>query len=557
MSRKLFVLVSLLTVVALLLTGCRPAATPAPAAEPTAEPAAWEAKYNLTAPDPSYGGEMQSIEALDQYTVKFTLNNPDPAFLSKVAFGAFDIHSAKQLEETGGGGDILDNPLGTGPYMVQEWVRGDHLTLVPNPYYWGEAPKNQGVVMRWNTEAAARLVELQAGTADCMDNPSPDDFSKIEADSNLNLIPRPPMNVLYLGMNNTHAPFDNEKVRQAVAMAIDKQRFVDNYFPEGSTPAEQFMPPALVPGFTAEPKWYDYDVEAAKALLTEAGFPDGFETTLSYRDVVRGYQPLANQLAQEFQSQLARIGIKATLKVMESGDFLAAVSAGEEPLFMLGWLQDYPDPTDWVDYHFTGASDDFGEAYPDLVEAIRNAAVETDPAKRTELYQPVNELIKQHVPMVPVAHGTNAIVYTAAVEGAHASPLGNEEFRVMSVPGKDQIVWLQNAEPITLFANDETDGETFRACNAIFDTLYWYKVGTAELVPALAESYEVNDDLTEWTFKLRQDAKFSDGTPMDANDVVATFTAMWDASSPMHTGNTGVFEYYGGFFGSFLNAPTE
>jgi peptide/nickel transport system substrate-binding protein len=400
-------------------------------------------------------------------------------------------------------------------------------------------------------------VELQAGTADCMDNASPDDFEKIEADANLNLIPRPPMNILYLGLNNTIAPFDNEKVRQAVAMSIEKQRFVDNYFPEGSMVAEQFMPPALVPGYTDEPKWYDYDPEAAKALLAEAGYADGFDVTLSYRDVVRGYQPLAGQLAQEFQSQLAKVGINVEIKVMESGTFLASVSAGQEPMFMLGWMEDYHDATNWVDYHFTGASDDFGDPYPDLVDAIRKAGQNADPAERVELYKTVNELIKQHVPMVPIAHGTNAIVYSAAVEGAHASPLNNEEFRVMSIPGKDQIVWLQNAEPITLFANDETDGETFRVCNQIFNTLYWYKVGTSELVPSLAESYEVNDGLTEWTFKLRKDVKFSDGTPMDANDVVATFVSMWDAASPMHEGNTGVFEYFGGFFGSLLNAPTE
>jgi len=482
---------------------------------------------------------------------------PDPAFLPKIAFGPFEIHSAKQLEATGGGGAILDTPLGTGPYMVKEWVRGDHLTLVPNPNYWGEAPKNKEVVMRWNAEAAARLLELQAGTADAMDNASPDDFAAIQADPALKLIPRPPTNILYLGMNNTHKPFDNEKVRQAVAMALDKQRFVDNYFPEGSTTAEQFMPPAVQPGYTEGLKWYGRDVEAAKALLAEAGYPNGFDVTVSYRDVVRAYQPLVSKLAQEFQSQLAQIGIRVQLKVMESGAFLAAVSAGQEPMFILGWMQDYTDATDWVDYHFTGASDDFGVPYPDLVDAIHAAAQEANPAKRAELYVTVNELIKKHVPMVPVAHGANAIVYSAKVEGAHASALNNEEFRVMSIAGKDQIVWLQNAEPITLFGNDETDGETFRATNQIFDTLYWYKVGTTELVPSLAESYEVNDTLTEWTFKLRKDVKFSDGTPFDANDVVATFVAMWDAKSSMHKGNTGVFEYFGGFFGGFLNAPAQ
>jgi len=511
----------------------------------------------LSAPDCSYGGEFKSIEAVDQYTVKFTLCNPDPAFLSKVAFPAFGIQSAAYLEKTGGKGDLLSVPVGSGPYMLKEWVRGDHMTLVANPNYWGEAPKNKELIMRWNAEAAARLLELQAGTADVIDNPSPDDFEKIKTDPSLNLMPRAGLNVFYVGMTNTHPPFDNEKVRQAVAMAIDKKRIVENYYPAGSMVAEQFVPPAMVPGYVDGYKWYDYDPEGAKALLAEAGFPDGFETTLAYRDVVRVYLPLPGKVAQEIQSQLAQVGIKVNITVLESGKMLQSVAAGEQPFWLMGWGADYPDPTNFYDFHFTGASKNFGEPFPDVIEAIRAAAYNADPAQRTELYAKVAELIKQHVPMVPVAHGTNGIAYKATVEGAEASPLADEQFQYMSVPGQDQLVWLQNGEPISLYCSDETDGETFRACYHLFDFLYWYKPGTTELVPAAAESYEVNAELTEWTFKLRQNNMFSDGTAMDANDVVQSMVVQWDASNPLHTGNTGVFEYFAGYFAKFLNAPAQ
>jgi ABC-type transport system substrate-binding protein len=439
--------------------------------------------------------------------------------------------------------------------MLKEWVRGDHITLVPNPNYWGEPPKNQEFIIKWNPEAAARLLELQAGTADAIDNPSPDDVATIQADPNLLIMPREGLNVFYLGMNNTYPPFDNEKVRQAVAMSIDKQRIVDNYYPEGSLAAEQFVPPAMVPGYVDGYKWYDYDPEAAKALLAEAGFPDGFEVSLSYRDVVRVYLPLPGKVAQELQSQLAEVGIKVTLEPIESGEFLAAVAGGKEDFFMLGWGADYPDVTNFYDFHFTGASDNFGEPFQDVIDAIRPAAQESDPAVRATLYEPVAELIKLHVPMVPVAHGVNYIAYKATVENAEASPLADEQFNLMSVPGQDQFVWIQNGEPISMYCNDETDGETFRACYHIFDTLYWYKPGTAELAPSAAESYTVSDDLMEWTFTLRKDGMFSNGTPVTANDVVATFVTMWDASNPLHVGNTGVFEYFAGYFAAFLNAP--
>ena len=573
--QKLFILTAILVAASMLFSACgtaAPTAVPATAAPATAAPAtaapvvpvllptntvpAFTAKYNLSAPDCTYGGEMKSIEAIDQYTVKFTLCTPDPAFLSKVAFPVFGIQSAAHLATTGGGGgELLNKPIGTGPYMVSEWVRGDHLTLVPNPNYWGPAPKNQEFILRWNSEAAARLLELQAGTADVIDNPSPDDFAKIKADPTLKLAPRTGLNVFYLGFNNTIKPFDNEKVRQALAMAIDKKRIVDNYYPVGSIPAEQFVPPVMVPGYIDGFKWYDYDVTAAKKLLADAGFPNGFSTTLSYRDVVRVYLPLPGKVGQEIQSQLAKIGVTVKLQPIESGKFLASVAAGEQGMFMLGWGADYPDPTNFYDFHFTGASKNFGVVYPDLVDAIHAAGQVADPAQRTKLYATVATLVKQHVPMVPIAHGTNGIAYKATVDGAQASPLADEMFNLMSVPGQKQLNFIQNGEPISLYCADETDGETLRPCYHIFDTLFWYKPETTVLVPAAADSYTASADLKVWTFTLNKNVKFSDGTAMDANDVVETFVVQWDASNPLHKGNTGVFEYFSGYFAKQLNAP--
>ena len=527
--------------------------TVASAADP-----AWKAKYNTSAPDCKYGGEFKSIEAVDQYTVKFTLCTPDPAFLSKVAFVAFSIQSSAYLEKTGGGGaDLLSKPIGTGPYMIKEWVRGDHMTFVPNPNYYGEKPKNSQVIFRWNKEAAARLLELQAGTVDAIANPSPDDFDKIQANPKLKLMPVAPLNVLYLGMNNTIKPFDNEKVRQAVAMAIDKKRLITNFYPSGSMVAEQFMPPALVPGFSKGYTWHPTDTAAAKKLLAEAGYPDGFETTLSYRDVVRNYLPLPGKVAQDIQSQLAAIGIKVKISVLESGKFLASVAAGEQPLYFNGWRADYPDATNFVDFHFTGASKNFGTPFPDLVDAIRKAAQVADPAERDKLYVKVNELIKQHVPMVPLAHGGSANAFKATAQGAHSRVVGSLMFSELSIPGQDKIVWIQNAEPISLYLNDETDGETNAAGEQIFKSLLQYKLTSAEVEGALAEKYSVNKDLTEWTFNLRKGVKFSDGTPFDANDVVLTYVVAWDANHPLHKGNTGAFEYFRGFFGNLLNAPEK
>jgi ABC-type transport system substrate-binding protein len=158
------------------------------------------------------------------------------------------------------------------------------------------------------------------------------------------------------------------------------------------------------------------------------------------------------------------------------------------------------------------------------------------------------------VMMIPVAHGGSGVAYQANVTGAQASPLGNELFSVVG-NGTDSFVWMQNGEPAALWCSDETDGETLRACEQVYESLLAFKVNGTDVVPSLAESYTVNTDLTEYTFTLRKGVKFQNGADLDANDVVATFAAQWDASSPNHVGRTGTFEYFGSFFGTFLNAP--
>ncbi|MBN1136098.1 MAG: peptide ABC transporter substrate-binding protein, partial [Anaerolineae bacterium] len=395
------------------------------------------------------------------------------------------------------------------------------------------------------------------GNVDGIDNPAPDDFPTIQADSNLTLYPREALNIFYLGMNNFFPPFDNEKVRQAVAMGIDRQRIVDNFYPEGSTVASHFTPCAI-PGGCDGPEWYEFDVAAAKAMLAEAGFPDGFQTKITYRDVVRGYLPEPAVVAQDLQAQLkANLNIDAEIVVMESGAFIDAADAGQlEGFHLLGWGADYPDQTNFLDFHFgKGASKQFGDGFPDIWGVLDQAGSLSDQAARNVLYAKANELLKQHVPMIPVAHGGSGTAFKADVTGAHASPLGNENFSVMDPGGRDTFTWMQNAEPIGLYCADETDGESLRACEQMLESLLAYEVGGTAVGPSLAEKCEANADLTVWTCYLRPGVKFHDGSDLDAIDVVMSYVVQWDASHPLHVGRDGSFTYFSGLFGSFLNAP--
>ena len=566
MKRYMYVLLSLVVLTGMILAGCGPKATPAATEAPpvTEAPPATEAPTEIPfeammqeAPNCDYGGEIQKIEAVDAYTVKMTLCYPDPAFLSKVAFSAFPINSKEYLEQTGGTGEILEKPNGTGPYIVEQWDRGNQLIFKAFDGYWGEKAKTPTLVFRWSTESAQRLLELQSGTVDGIDNPGPDDFAKIEADPALKLVKRAALNVFYIGGNNTYPPFDNEKVRQAIAQGIDRQRIVDTFYPAGSEVADYFTPCAIPNGCVGDP-WYTFDATAAKALLAEAGFPNGFETKLFYRDVVRGYLPQVSLVAQDIQAQLkANLNIDAEIVVMESGAFLDAADSGIlDGLHLLGWGADYPDQTNFLDYHFgAGASKQFGDKFTDLTDVLKQAAALAGDEARNPLYVQANNLIKQHVPMVPVAHGGSGAAYKAAIENPQASPLTSEVFYVSAIPGQDTFVWMQNAEPISLYCPDETDGESLRACEQVMESLYTFKVNDTAAIPALAEKCEANTDLTEWTCTLRQGVLFHDGSSLDANDVVMSYIVQWDAANPLHKGNTGAFSYFSALFGAFLNAP--
>ncbi len=232
----LFYLVSVVVVLSMVLAACQPAATattaPAPAAaeptattaaaaeptattaaaEPTVAPAGAEATattapaasgdftgLKTSAPDCNYGGEFKSIEAVDKMTVKFSLCAPDPAFLSKVSFDVFGIAKKAELDKQGGDSvKLSDEAVGTGPFKLKSWTRGDNVTFEANPDYWGGKPAYDTLILRWSEQSAQRLLELQSGQADGIDNLAPEDFETVTNDFEPQALPpRPVERLLY------------------------------------------------------------------------------------------------------------------------------------------------------------------------------------------------------------------------------------------------------------------------------------------------------------------------------------------------------------------------
>ena len=537
-------------------------AAPTTAAQTTEAPGTTAATTTV-APDPDFvgkvldgggcdaGNKIEKLSALDEFTVEFDLCKPNPAFLAQIAFAVFGIQPEEHLEATGGA--PLENPVGTGPYVLDEWVRGDSVNFSRFDDYYGTKPAHSKLVLKWATESAGRLLELQAGTVDGITFPGTEDLALIEQDPNLALLSKPEPNIFYVGFTNTFEPWDNVDVRKAVGMGIDRQQIVDIFYPPGSEVASHFTPCSVENGCQGE-SWYEFDAAAAKQMLADAGFPNGFETSIFYRDVTRGYLPTPGDVAVNIQTQLREnLGIEAEVVQLESAEFIQSCSSAGtcDGIHLLGWTGDYPHITNFLDFHFGEEVLQFGNSYPEIYEPLQEGAGLADAAAAAPVYEAANNAIKELVPMVPIAHAGAFFGASAAVEGANAPPWGHVQLNLWD-NGTDTMVFMQGNEPISLYCADESDGESLRACGQVVEALYSYDI-EGNVRPQLATECVPNDTLDLWTCSLRQGVLFHDGSTFDANDVIVSYTAGVDASSPLHTGNSGTFDYYDYLWG-LINA---
>jgi len=548
----------------------RPPTTAAPSNPPfirTAYPADGDAPCGRSTPPAplkaAYAGNLKRISAKDAGTVIFELCSPDVAFLAKIAAPAFSINDSDWLTThiraaAPGPQRIVDESNGTGPYRLESWDHGSEVSLARNDAYWGDPAKNERVIVRWLGDASQRVKELQAGTVDGIDRVAPGDIATVTDDVGLALETRPGINVFYLGFTNTFAPFDNEKVRQAIAMGIDRQHIVDTYFPAGTQVASHYTPCSIPHGCAGDP-WYDHDPILAREMLAAAGFPTGFDTTIHYQAAARPSLPDPTGVANGLKDGLlADLGIRATLVVEPEATFLGDVESGKlDGIHLLGRTATVPDASAFLDPRFgRGASAEFGKGSPDIGRSLATGSATADPNKRDAAYAKANSAIRTHVPMIPVADTGSAAAYRADVVGAGASPLDLERFASMTPGDRRQLVWLTTSEPQGLYCADETDPVSNLVCGQVMDTLYAYDPAGTATVPSLARRCDPNPDLTVWTCALRSGVRFQNGALLDASDVVLSFAVQWDAQHPLHRGREGGFATFAASFSGFLDPPT-
>ncbi len=288
---------------------------------------------------------IAGIEAPDDATVKFTLTQPDATFLNVLALN-FSSAVPKEVVEAAGG-DFGKKPVGSGAFKLDEWVPGQRLVFSRNTDYFRDRPNLDGFRVEIGQEPLVAILRLQKGEVDIAgDGIPPAKYLEMKnsPDAADMIVDRAQFETSYITINTTKKPFDDVRVRQALNMAINKDRII-RIINGRATPASQVLPP-LMPGYDKSYQGYAYDVAKAKQLLADAGLKDGFSTELWAMNTDPN-----PRIAQAIQQDLAAVGIKADIKALAQPEVIAAGGNKDQSMLTwsggMGWIADFPDPSDF------------------------------------------------------------------------------------------------------------------------------------------------------------------------------------------------------------------
>lgn len=324
---------------------------------------------------------LREVQIVDSHTIRVVLTGRAGFFLPLLARGGFVVPPKAYTEA---GAAFAQRPIGTGPFILREWVKGSHIVLERNPRYWGKAHPIRQVVYRVIPEDATRIAALQSGQIDIALNAPVTYYNRLKADRNLTLYTVPGLRKFTAFFNTRlDTPIKDRRVRIAMNMAVDTNAIALRVFGGQATAlGGQWMVPAEF-GYNPNVKPYGYNPDRARQLIAEAGYPNGFETQLVY---TVGRYPLDKELGEIVAGYLEAVGIRVRQRPLEYGEFLRTRSAGQlGPIHQWGLLVP-PDGHFSYTLFLKGSIYRFHD-YPDEWDRLINqAAQELDPKKREAIY---------------------------------------------------------------------------------------------------------------------------------------------------------------------------
>jgi glutathione transport system substrate-binding protein len=376
---------------------------------------------------------IAKTEAVDEHTVKFTLKEQFAPFVNSLAHPSGVIISPAALKQYGK--DIAQHPVGTGPFKFVEWKPSDYVKVSKFDGYWQQGlPKVDSITWRPVVDNNTRSSMMQTGEAQFAFSVPPEAVENLKKNANLDIVVAPSIIARYISLNTTQKPFDNPKVREALNYAINKEALAKVAFAGYAIPSEGVLPKGVE--FATKLGPWPYDPAKAKALLKEAGYPNGFESTLwsAYN------HSTAQKVIQFAQQQLAQVGVKVTVRALEAGQRVAEVESVQDPakaavrMYYVGWSSSTGE-ADWAMRPLLAGESQpprgFNTAYYNNAEVngdIAKALVTTDAAERSKIYADAQQKIWKDAPWIFLNTEQLVSAKSKKLTGFYVIPDGNFNF---------------------------------------------------------------------------------------------------------------------------------
>jgi dipeptide transport system substrate-binding protein len=396
--------------------------------------------------DDFIGPALKSVSKVSADTVQFDLKTPSASMLSALTVQSFSIWPAEYAAamQKAGTPDQFDlAPLGTGPFQLVQYQKDSLLRFRAFNDFWGakgpmkqRAAKVDQLVFSIAKDPAVRFAKLRTNECQVARYPSPTDLPAMRATKGV-VVPGAPIAALSMvSFRVDKKPFDDRRVREALAIAIDRKAILDAVFQGSGKPTDSLVPTALW-GHNDTIKPRAYDPVRAKQLLTEAGYANGFETDLWAIPVVRAYMPNGRRVAEMIQADWAKLGVKVNIVTYEWGEFLKRRRAGEATVTEMGGTWDYPDPSELIVWSVcdsvANGSNVSHWCNKDFSAIVAKADIVTDQAERAKLYQQAQTIFDADIPGVMLADVQAFAATSDKVQGFKLHFLGGQPFGGVSL----------------------------------------------------------------------------------------------------------------------------
>lgn len=366
--------------------------------------------------------DIDSVKALDDYTVEFKQTEPFAGILSALCHPGGFIVNEKAVNEAGD--SYSQHPVGTNALKFVKWTRADSIELEKFADYHGTAPAYEKLTFRVIPEPSNRVIELESGGVDIAYDIIATDIEKVEKNDKLKLLKSLDYGETYLGFNFSKEVFKDPKVREAITLALDKDAIVKAVFHDLGKTATGVLPPTLKYSISDQMQVKEQNIEKAKELLKEAGYENGLSISITTND-----NKDRSDMATAMKEQLAKVGIDATINVLEWSAFNEIIKNGDQDLFMIAWTADSPDADTFLYPCFHSSAKGEGGNYIFLEdkkvdELLEKARFEQDDAKRAEYYAEVQDYLMEINAWIPLHNKEMTMGTRKEIDNLFLSPLG-------------------------------------------------------------------------------------------------------------------------------------